>query len=312
MIVDNNQYYQTVCRALQNPTVVDFVRTSIKTGYFEILSAPSEQISNLVDSAFEKMVGGQAGSQNPEKLIEVTRALLEDTFHKEDDSFWFNQAYHQYKTVSKPEADFQLLKGLIKGQRLLDYGCGSGYLAARLSKGGYQVYTTDVLDYRYPEAKGLPFVQMASPIQTPYQDDSMDSALVQAVLHHIDPGFLDSVIQGIAQMARQVLIKEDCYGLYNDLQGLEEKASQQPLLQAFIRLPLETQYLALVLIDFFANAIAQGIPKMNMPFAFHTVREWEAILLRNGLKVSQIILSGFEAGRMHKSCHVWFICERSL
>jgi SAM-dependent methyltransferase len=311
MIVDNNQHYQTVCRALQNQIAVDFVRTSIKTGYFEILSAPSGQISNLVDSAFEKLVGSQAGSQNPEKLIEVTRALLEDTFHKEDDSFWFNQAYHQYKTVSKPEADFQLLKNLIEGQRLLDYGCGSGYLAARLAKGGYQVYTTDVLDYRYPEAKGLPFVQMASPVQAPYPDDSMDSALVQAVLHHIDPLDLDPVIQGIARMARQVLVKEDSYDLPPHLEGLEEKTRQQPLLQAFIRLPLEIQYLALVLIDFFANAIAQGIPEMNMPYAFHTMSQWEAILLRNGLKVSRVILSGFETGRMHKSCHVWFICERS-
>ena len=34
---------------------------------------------------------------------------------------------------------------------------------------------------------------------------------------------------------------------------------------------LEAQRQVLVLIDFFANAIAQGIPEMNMPFEFKTV-----------------------------------------
>jgi SAM-dependent methyltransferase len=311
MIVNDSQHYRTVCRALKNPAAADFVRTSIKAGYTEILPDSNQRVSHLVDVAMDRLVESQNDNGGPQRLIDITYELIENTFHKSKDSFWFNQAYHHYKTVSKPEADFQLLKNLIEGQRLLDYGCGSGYLAARLAKGGYQVYTTDVLDYRYPEAKGLPFVQMASPIQAPYPDDSMDSALVQAVFHHIDPLDLDSVIQGIARMSRQVLIKEDCYDLPPHLDNLEEKARQQPLLKAFIRLPLETQYLALVLIDFFANAIAQGIPEMNMPYAFHTVRQWETILLRNGLKVSQVILSGFEPGRMHKSCHVWFICERS-
>ncbi len=305
-----DQTHQTVCQALQNKAAVGFVRTSIKAGYFEILPTSTGQVSDMVDHAFDMLVGSQADVRDPLKLIEVTYALLEDTFHKEEDTFWFNQAYHQYKTCSKPEADFQQLKNLIKGQRLLDYGCGSGYLAARLARGGYQVYTTDVLDYRYDQAKHLPFVQMASSSDIPYPDDSMDTALVQAVLHHIDPPDLPLVIQGIARIARQVLIKEDCYDLPIHLQGLEEKAAQQPLLQVFIRMPTETQYLALVLIDFFANAIAQGIPEMNMPFAFKTVSEWHGILPRNGLRVSRTLLAGFEPGRMHKSCHVWFICEQ--
>ena len=69
---------------------------------------------------------------------------------------------------------------------MLDYGCGSGYLAAGLLAGGYEVFTTDVLDYRYEEARRLPFAQMASPTDIPYPDNSVDVALVQAVLHHID------------------------------------------------------------------------------------------------------------------------------
>ena len=83
----------------------------------------------------------------------MTSELLERTFRKWDPSFWFNQIYHQYKTQTKPETDFQQLQKLIPGKRVLDYGCGSGYLAARLAKGGYKVFTADVLDYRYEEAR---------------------------------------------------------------------------------------------------------------------------------------------------------------
>ena len=39
----------------------------------------------------------------------------------------------------------------------------------------------------------------------------------------------------------------------------------------FTGMTLEAQHQVLVLIDFFANAIAQGIPEMNMPFGFKTV-----------------------------------------
>ena len=42
---------------------------------------------------------------------------------------------------------------------------------------------------------------------------------------------------------------------------------------------LEVQQQVLALIDFFANAIAQGIPEMNMPFEFKTVPGWEQVLL---------------------------------
>ncbi len=112
----------------------------------------------------------------PERWLKSTSALLDDTFRKSDPSFWFNRIYHQYKTQIKPEADFQRLQKLLPGRKILDYGCGSGYLSARLAKGGYEVFTTDVLDYRYAEARHLPFVQMTSATDISYPDDSVDVA----------------------------------------------------------------------------------------------------------------------------------------
>jgi SAM-dependent methyltransferase len=302
---------RTVAHALRSPTVVDFVRASVKAGYLEFFGAYNGEVGGMVDRAFGELSRSQSDGVDPGRLREVASALLRDTFKKSDPSFWFNRIYHQYKTQAKPEADFQRLQTLLQGTRVLDYGCGSGYLAARMARGGYKVFTTDVLDYRYPEARHLPFVAMASPTDIAYADDSVDVALVLAVLHHINPDDLPRVIQRLGRVAKYALIKEDTYGLPNHGDGLADSLRTQPLLARFTGMTLEAQRQVLVLIDFFANAIAQGIPEMNMPFEFKTVTEWEQVLRQNGFKVNRTLVAAFEPGLMHKSCHVWLVCERT-
>ncbi len=300
-----------VAEALQDRAVTAFVRRVVTAGYAEYFRPPAEPAGELVQAAFDRLAESQAAGLDAERLAGTTAALIADTFRKGDDGFWFNRTYHHYKTQLKPETDFQQLRGLIRGARVLDYGCGSGYLAARLARGGYRLFTTDVLDYRYAEARHLPFVQMASPADVRYPDDSIDTALVQAVLHHIDPGDLGPVLERLARVARRVLIKEDSYGLPADLPGLAETLAAQPLLRAFVALPEVAQVRALVLIDYFANAVAQGLLQMNMPFAFRSVTSWQQALAAHGLRATRTLVAGFEPGRMHQSCHVWFVCERS-
>ena len=308
--VIQDQALRTIADSLQNQTVVEFVCTTVKAGYREFFGAESDRVCGMVDSAFGKLARSQQAGVNTGQLVEVTSDLLKHTFRKADSSFWFNRIYHQYKIQIKPETDFQQLQKLLPGKRVLDYGCGSGYLAARLARGGYDVFTTDVLDYRYEEAKRLPFVQMASPTDIPCPDNSVDVALVQAVLHHIDPDDLPLVIRRLRKIATYALIKEDTYGVPDQIEGLAQKLAEQPLLATFVSLPRSVQHQVLVLIDFFSNAIAQGLPEMNMPFEFKTPAEWKEVLLNNGLRVNRTVLAGFEPGRMHKSCHVWLVCER--
>jgi SAM-dependent methyltransferase len=302
---------RTVAEALRSPAGVEFVRGSVKAGYLEFFGAHGDEVCGMVDHAFDRLARSQRDGVEPDELAKVTSALLNDTFRKSDPSFWFNRIYHHYKTQIKPEADFQRLHKLLPGDRVLDYGCGSGYLAARLAKGGYKVFTTDVLDYRYAEARHLPFVQMTSATGISYPDDGVDVALVLAVLHHINPEDLPGVVRRLKTIARYALIKEDTYGLPEQVEGLAESLTTQPLLRTFVGMTLEEQRQVLALIDFFSNAIAQGLPEMNMPFEFKTVTEWEQVLLQNGFKVKRSLVAGFERGLMHKSCHLWLVCERT-
>jgi SAM-dependent methyltransferase len=309
--ITQDRAHRTVGEALRNPAVVEFVKASVRAGYREFFGAYTNEVCAMADRAFDWLAQSQSGGVDPEQLVKVTSALLEDTFRKSDPSFWFNRIYHQYKTEAKPELDFQQLQKLLPGDRVLDYGCGSGYLSARLAKGGYKVFTTDVLDYRYPEARHLPFVQMKSPTDISFPDDSVDVALVLAVLHHINPDDLSRVIQRLRKIARYLLIKEDTYGLPENIEGLTESLATQPLLRSFVAMTPTVQQQVLALIDFFANAIAQGLPQMNMPFEFKTAPEWRRVLLENGFEVKRNLTVGFELGRMHKSCHLWLLCERT-
>jgi hypothetical protein len=168
-----------------------------------------------------------------------------------------------------------------------------------------------VLDYRYEEAKALPFIRMNSAGEVPFRADSADTAVVQAVLHHIAPEDLPRVVGGLRRVARRLVIKEDSYQLTPDLPGFAEAIRKQALLDRFVRLSVQAQRQVLVLIDYFGNAIAQGIPEMNMPFEFKTVPEWRAVLESNGFRVESALVAGFQLGLMHKSCHVWLVCERA-
>lgn len=296
--------------ALRDALAVEFVRDVVREGYRENFPDHVAPADALVLEAFASLVASQVSGVDPTALEETSRHLRRGAYHSGQSDFWFNALYHQYKTATKPDEDARQLRALISGNRVLDYGCGSGYLAARLASGGYDVYTTDVLDYRYNEARHLPFVRMTSPAELEYPEDSIDTALVQAVLHHIDPPDLGPTLSGLHRVATHLLIKEDTYGLLEGLPGLDALLASQPLLDAFTQLSLETQFSALILIDYYANAVALGIPEMNMPFQFKSPSEWEATLTASGWRVTRSVLAGFEPGRMHKSCHIWLLCER--
>jgi SAM-dependent methyltransferase len=306
----NESTLRAVCDALRDPAVVSFVRDTVKAGYRECFCEHRESAASIASEAFAALKTSQGDGVNPSALLAVTTDLLRNVFRTHDKLFWFHVGYQQYKTLDKPEMDLAQLKPLIPGNQILDYGCGSGYLAARLDRAGYSVVTTDVLDYRYPDAQHLPFKVMRSASDICYPDDSADVTLIQAVLHHIDSDTLPTVLAKLRKVSSHLLIKEDTYGVPYEMEGVSETLESQPLMRRFTAFPYETQRKVLALIDYYANAIAQGVPEMHMPFSFRTPGEWKAVLEESGFRVTKSLVVGFERGRMHKSCHVWLSCER--
>ncbi len=295
---------------LQNQQVVKFVCQLVKENYLEFFTGHQE-IADMIDQAFDLLVKSQGAEPKKERLQQAVTTINHTIFRKDDATFWFNQQYHQYKTRIRPQKDFSRLHPYLQGTTILDYGSGGGYLALELEHHGYRVLTTDVLDYRVPEARHLPFQQMTSPVTIPYPDTSADTTIVKAVLHHVAPKNLSSVLKELRRVSQRIIIEEDTYDVPATLKGVEELANAQPQFAHFRSLNVSDQLESLMLIDYVANALAQGLVEMNFPFQFKTIPQWTALLESHDLHVSHIELLGFQPGNVNRSCHAWFICDRA-
>lgn len=290
---------QTFGEVLKNQEAVGFVSSLIKDSYQKFFTGHEEEVGGMVDKSWS-ILTSQAGTSN-EELKQTVTQINSEIFHKQDPEFWFNSLYKIYKTKTRPEKDFVRLKPHIAGKRVLDYGSGGGYLAKTMAENGYEVSTTDVLDYRVPEAKHLPFRAMASPTDIPYPDDSFDTTIIKAVLHHIDPVNLPVVLRELQRVSKRVIIEEDTYDLPQDMPGLQELRQSQPQLEKFISMSKEDQLQCLMLIDYFSNAIAQGVVEMNFPFQFKSPGQWKEVLESHGFNLHDTKLLGFQDGNVSKN-----------
>lgn len=92
------------------------------------------------------------------------------------------------------DAAFTDLVGDVSSRRILDAGCGQGYLAARLSESGATVTAIDGSDKliacakkRFPESPSLRFTVSNLKDPLPYGNGSFDGVVAHMVLMDFDP-----------------------------------------------------------------------------------------------------------------------------
>jgi len=303
---------QTV-EALQEPAAVAFAQACLAASYARHCVGHVATVRGMVAEVFHCLT---AAARQPETLLDEAQRLSLTLFQRDDPTYWFTVAYHRYKTGVRQEQDFRNLQRVLTGRRILDFGCGSGLTAVRLEQGGYNVATADVLDYRAPAARHLPFTSLRSPAALPFADGAFDAAVALCVLHHIDGDRIPVILAELARVARQVVVVEDVYGVEQATLDLADCTIDKPpdsaaagdVLRKYMALSLRQQYLALVLLDFIPNIVVLGIGDMNMPYQFKTLSEWRRLLRASGLHFAHVHLCGFERYRMHPSCRAWLAC----
>lgn len=296
--------YEFIHDTLQHgTTALNFTLTVLERSYKSHFPDYSSYVRSTLEDARKYLLAAANGCE----LYQAAEEVHERFFASEGDGSWFSEGYSAYKSQRKPVQDFHNFADAISGSTVLDFGSGRGHLAALIAGAGFDCYTTDVMDYRGADATHLPFRQMASPVDVPYADDTFDSAIVKTVLHHVDEPDLIPLLINLRRVARRLIIEEDTYAVPAAPHGV---AAEQIELTEFNKLDERDQFQALVLIDFFGNAVAQGLVDMNFGCQFKRVSEWHSIFDSLGLRVVDTDVVGFRPGNIHKACQVRFVVDR--
>ena len=191
----------------------------------------------------------------------------------------FDSLVHHYgKTWWAPIVLNDIGPFLKKGERVLDIGAGGGWSGELIAKEKeVDVQLLDVEDFNRSK---LPLT-LYDGKNIPFADNSFDSSLLLFVLHHCkDP--LAVLKEAIRVSKNRIIIHEDTYtsSFGRILAGINDFTSNSPF---FITNPM----------------------KMNMPYNYRTIAEWERVFFEFGLKVvSKRATSHF----MTK--HVLFVVEK--
>lgn len=106
--------------------------------------------------------------------------------------------YKNYFEIEKSHWLMQVRRGIVTdaltrygsgaGSKVLDFGCGSGYQAARLAEAGYVTHGVDVSQeaIRFGQAQGTKNLRVIDSHVLDYEDNVFDAVLILDVLEHLE------------------------------------------------------------------------------------------------------------------------------
>jgi len=147
---------------------------------------------------------------------------------------------------------------LTAGQRVLDYGAGTGLVARWLaSAAGIKPTLADIVEYSN-RRRELPFLQMDDPFHVPAGDGAFDVVLLLFALHHNPYEAQGKVLTEAARLTkRRLIVLEDT-----------------PMSRADL------------LWNTFWDKVLNLRHRVPTPLAFRSVEEWVPIFLEHGLETT--------------------------
>ncbi|MEI7893005.1 MAG: class I SAM-dependent methyltransferase [Myxococcales bacterium] len=217
------------------------------------------------------------------------------------------------------------LKSWMRGQALLDYGCGNGEFAMQMWGAGLfdRVLGIDVEDTRHEMARAvLPFAKVdfagaalaAEELQPLRRLAEGGTGTLLHVLHHLHDRIAGPrhVLENLGALGleRIVIVEDVPVGLdeYKRMTcGIDVCVEA---LASYLALAEEGQLHSLALCDFFFNVLLLGADTMPLPCGFRSIAGWKQVLRETGWKLTAAIPLCFPRGYALPSAYCALIADR--
>lgn len=298
-----------VCQALRNRQVMRLFVCVIYSSYNFILGSEKRTGLDLIDDIIESLIASQSKKINISELRRVSENCNTRLMHSHVKENNFSKTYQKYRKLNKVKYEYTQVQKYIVGRKIMDFGSGDGLFSEHLTKFGYDVWGTDVKDYRkHNKIKSrFSLIDIQSDFVLPPL--RFDTTIIKSVFHHIGKDKLELFLNQIYGVTKsRVLIKEDII-VEGRRAELPSKDVKNVLFERYSKLTLKEQFQFLALMDYFGNCVVQGLWFINLPFNFNSIGEWKKILGKHKFNVRKIVPVLFDMNMLHSGPHVWFICD---
>jgi 2-polyprenyl-3-methyl-5-hydroxy-6-metoxy-1,4-benzoquinol methylase len=221
-----------------------------------------------------------------------------DALHEIRDEVLFPEFLTTLDIFIKEDLEYRInfISPYIKGNSVLDIGCGSGIVLKHLQMKRHDLELHGIDPYIQTTSKGdinFSKINLLNPnTLSPFKGDTV---LLFHVLHHIgdnDKTLLDFLERVRDSCEERLLIIEDTFieecsrnRIFNKEFGFTENSS----FHKFIEMDRKTQKAVLAIIDVVVNVGMFGLNHMPFPFHYKSIFEWEKLFNLNGWKTTFIL-----------------------
>lgn len=146
------------------------------------------------------------------RVVEFDKATSAEVASRFGQEYWDGERHYGYggyrydgrwRPIAQKMADHY---GLKAGMRILDVGCGKGFLLYEFTQvvPGIEIVGIDISTYGIENAKEevRPYLQVGDASVLPYADDSFDLVVTLGTLHNLPIGKLWSAVSEIERVGR--------------------------------------------------------------------------------------------------------------
>ena len=202
------------------------------------------------------------------------------------------------KLDCRAEIIYSQIQKHLEGKNVLDFGCGDGKVAERVSKiAKMKVVVTDIYKHKNMDSLGIDFLK-CNQVSVPTQEN-FDNVLLLTVLHHADDP-VKTLLEAkrLTKPNGKILVLESVFGFKNPSKIGQLSSEEQMMVNFFF--------------DHLYNRVFHFCEheegKVVVPYNHNTIDGWKNVFGNCGLKLNVIDNNGLDQP-LCPEYHVLFVLE---